>query len=98
MTPPPEQPESSDFIENPLRVRCIEVVELVTHYLDGALDVDDKQSVEAHLAGCEHCTIFVSQIRLTVKLSAAAGQNEPVKLPANFAALSGLVARRAGQQ
>ena len=37
----PEESELSDFIGNPLRVRCVEVVEIVTHYLDNALDARD---------------------------------------------------------
>lgn len=88
------QPEESDFIDNPLRIRCVELVEIVTHYLDGALDDRDQEAVETHLAGCENCVIFVSQIQLTVKLAGAVGQREPTTLPANISELSDLIASR----
>ena len=67
----PKGPESSDFIGNPLRLRCVEVVEIVTHYLDSALDRRDHEAVETHLAGCEDCVVYVSQVRLTIKLASS---------------------------
>ena len=90
----PEGPESSDFIGNPLRVRCVEVVEIVTHYLDNALDARDHEAVDTHLAGCEDCVVYVSQIRLTIKLASATNQRSHVALPANTAELASLIASR----
>ena len=75
-------------------LRCVEVVELVTHYLDDALDERDRAAVEQHLASCEGCVIFVAQIRQTVQLTAAVGRREPVGAPANLGELSALVALR----
>jgi anti-sigma factor RsiW len=46
---------------------CNELVELVTAYLDGALDPDTRARVEAHLADCEGCANYVQQIRETVR-------------------------------
>ena len=86
--------EPDDFVANPLVLRCVEVVELVTHYLDGALDERDHAGFETHLAGCTGCTVFVAQIRRTVELSAAVGNAEPATLPANFTELSTLISRR----
>ena len=90
----PKGPESSDFISNPLRVRCVEVVEIVTHYLDNALDARDHEAVDTHLAGCEDCVVYVSQIRLTIKLASATNQRSHVALPANTAELASLIASR----
>ena len=45
---------------------CQEVVELVTDYLEGALDPDVGADVEAHLATCPGCTTYVEQMRDTV--------------------------------
>ena len=95
-SPPEPSPQHplDDFIRNPLRIRCVEVVEIVTHYLDGALDDRDRAMIETHLAGCENCVVFVSQIRLTVKLAAATSRSEDVELPANTAELARLIANR----
>jgi anti-sigma factor RsiW len=47
-------------------LHCAELVELVTDYLDGALDDEAERRVADHLAGCDGCTTYVDQIRRTV--------------------------------
>jgi anti-sigma factor RsiW len=42
---------------------CRELVELVTDYFEGALSPADRVRFEAHIAGCEHCTTYVEQMR-----------------------------------
>jgi anti-sigma factor RsiW len=49
-------------------IPCVEIVELVTDYLEGALSTRDRQRFEAHLARCEHCTAYVEQMRDTLAL------------------------------
>lgn len=88
------QPESSDFVANPLVLRCVEVVELVTFYLDDALDAPDRQGLEHHIAHCEGCEVFVAQVRRTIALIAEVGRNEPVSPPANLGELSAIIAMR----
>jgi anti-sigma factor RsiW len=44
---------------------CAELVELVTDYLEGALGRRDRARFERHIAGCEHCTAYLDQIRRT---------------------------------
>jgi anti-sigma factor RsiW len=46
---------------------CNELVELVTAYLDGALDPDTRGRVEEHLADCDGCANYVQQFRETVR-------------------------------
>jgi anti-sigma factor RsiW len=46
---------------------CNELVELVTAYLDDALDAETRARVEAHLADCEGCANYVQQFRSTVR-------------------------------
>ena len=48
---------------------CIEVVELVTDYLEGALSRRDRRRFERHLAGCDHCTEYLAQMRETLRLT-----------------------------
>ena len=45
---------------------CDELVELVTEYLDGALDAVTERRVTDHLALCDGCTTYVEQFRTTV--------------------------------
>jgi anti-sigma factor RsiW len=47
-------------------LRCVEVVELVTAYLDGTLDAATRAAVEAHLAVCEPCGVYLEQMRATI--------------------------------
>jgi predicted anti-sigma-YlaC factor YlaD len=46
---------------------CIEVVELVSDYLDGGLDPELRRRVEEHLALCPSCRLYVEQVRDTVR-------------------------------
>ena len=42
------------------------VVELLTDYLDGALDPTTTEGVDAHLAGCAPCATYLAQLRTTI--------------------------------
>ena len=57
---------------------CREAVELMSDYVEGALSKQDTARLEAHLAGCPHCTRYLEQIRATIT---AAGHVEPDDLP-----------------
>lgn len=47
-------------------MNCDEFVELVTAYLDGALDADTRARFTEHLAACDGCDRYLEQIRHTV--------------------------------
>ena len=51
-----------------LQVDCVEVVELVTDYLEGALDASTNAEIEAHLALCGACQIYLDQMRATIDM------------------------------
>jgi anti-sigma factor RsiW len=53
---------------------CRAAVELMTAYLDGAMDVRLRRRFEAHLAACPACEAYLEQMRATV---AALGRLEP---------------------
>ena len=53
-------------------ISCREVVEIVTDYLDGALAPEERMRLEAHLAACDPCRIYVEQIRTTARVVAVA--------------------------
>jgi anti-sigma factor RsiW len=42
------------------------MVELITDYLEGTLSRSQRRRFEAHLAGCEHCTEYLVQMRATI--------------------------------
>jgi anti-sigma factor RsiW len=48
---------------------CQEVVELVTAYLEGALDPADRERFEEHLVFCDGCQNYLEQMRTTVDLT-----------------------------
>ncbi len=50
---------------------CIELVELVSDYVDGALSEDDRAAFEHHLTDCDGCVSYVSQMRETIHLTGA---------------------------
>jgi anti-sigma factor RsiW len=54
-------------VDHTTEIVCRELVELVTDYLEGALDEATRARVEAHLAICEHCTEYVEQMRITTR-------------------------------
>ncbi|MGW1343402.1 anti-sigma factor family protein [Kribbella sp. NPDC002412] len=56
---------------------CAELVELVTAFLDGALDPEAEQRFVQHLASCDGCQTYVDQMRRTI---AEVGQVEPESL------------------
>jgi anti-sigma factor RsiW len=48
---------------------CRDVVEVLSDYLDGALDDDTTHVVETHLAACEGCDRALAQLRETVRVT-----------------------------
>lgn len=57
---------------------CDQLVELVTAFLDGALDADTERLVVDHLAECDGCHTYLDQIRTTVR---GLGELPPGRLP-----------------
>lgn len=50
-------------------IACRELVELVTDYLEGALDRDTLRRVEEHLAHCPGCSAYLDEMRVTIRLT-----------------------------
>lgn len=46
---------------------CIEVVEVVTDYLEGALPARKRRLLEQHLTGCDGCDAYLEQMRRTIE-------------------------------
>ncbi len=90
MTPDPQGPDRDTF-----DIRCVDAVELVTDYLDGALNASDLAAFEAHLVHCEGCTIFVDQIRMTIHLTCATNGTGPKIMPPDLDQLVSRLRQRA---
>jgi len=48
---------------------CQELVELVTDYLEGALDDMHRTAFERHLDGCDGCTGYLAQFQATIRIA-----------------------------
>lgn len=58
-------------------MKCRDVVELMTDYLEGALSAQDRARFEDHIAGCDGCRAYLEQMRETRKVAGRLA-SEPV--------------------
>ena len=47
-------------------IDCNELVELVTDYLDGALNNEDRDRFDRHLQACDGCERYLQQFRASI--------------------------------
>jgi anti-sigma factor RsiW len=47
---------------------CNVLVELVTAYLDGSLDLEDRARFDLHLLECDGCANYLQQFRATIDI------------------------------
>lgn len=48
---------------------CQELTEILTDYLEGVMAPEDRARFNAHLALCEGCVNYVSQMRQTIRVA-----------------------------
>jgi anti-sigma factor RsiW len=60
---------------------CNELVELVTAYLDGSLDVEQRARFDMHLLECDGCENYLQQFRATID---TVGRIQPDELDPTF--------------
>ena len=58
-------------------LRCDHVVEMVTDFLDGALDPADERDLLEHLNGCDGCSTYVEQYRQAVRTLGELSAEDP---------------------
>jgi anti-sigma factor RsiW len=63
---------------------CREVVELVTAYLENALDPVDRERFEEHLVFCDGCEHYLEQMRSTIRLTGRVEDQLPTELQAEL--------------
>lgn len=52
-------------------LRCSELVNVITEWMEGAMPEGRCAELEEHLAICPHCVHYLDQIRFTTRLLAA---------------------------
>lgn len=50
---------------------CRELVEVVTEYLEGAMEPEERLRFEEHLAFCSWCVSYLEQMRETIRVAGA---------------------------
>jgi anti-sigma factor RsiW len=53
-------------VETP-EMRCNELVEVITEYLEGTLPAQDRARFDRHLAKCDGCRAYLDQMRKTIR-------------------------------
>lgn len=61
---------------DPQPLSCPEMVELLTAYLDGAMDEHDQLSFDVHLGLCGGCRTYLDQFRETVRTTGTLAEND----------------------
>jgi predicted anti-sigma-YlaC factor YlaD len=62
-----------DALRARMRISCADATTLLTDYDEGALALEDRVRVAAHLAWCEACAAFLDQLRTTTTALGAWG-------------------------
>jgi len=61
-------------------MKCVDILEKISEYLDKELDPAICKEIENHVKDCEPCIAFVNTMKKTVELFNAQGREEQ-KLP-----------------
>ena len=78
-----ERPALARVMATDVDTTCSALVELVTDYLERALDPAERARVDVHLARCDGCAAYLDGLRTTIAL---AGRIGPDDLPPELVA------------
>jgi anti-sigma factor RsiW len=67
-------------------VTCREFVEVLTDYLEGALDPGQRADIERHIVICRGCSNYAEQMRSTIDLLGRIAAEAPAGEPATATA------------
>lgn len=56
---------------------CKEFVEVLTDYIEDALDATERAAIERHIVICRGCSNYVEQMRGTIDLLGRSAADEP---------------------
>jgi anti-sigma factor RsiW len=57
-------------------VNCSELVGLVTDYLEGSMHADERARFDEHVSGCDGCTTYLEQFRITIRLTGMLSEDQ----------------------
>lgn len=60
---------------------CQQITEVVTDYLEGKMGLMDRVRFQMHLGMCKHCRAYLDQMKQTVMMVAAEGQQAAAPMP-----------------
>jgi anti-sigma factor RsiW len=60
--------DDNDVIRADLKISCADALELMTDLLEGALSSGDAERMRAHLEGCEACSVYLDQLKATIRI------------------------------
>ena len=63
-------------------ISCIDLVELLTEYLEGSMAAAEAERLDAHLAKCSGCTSVLVQFREVIRLAGRLGKDAVARLDA----------------
>lgn len=58
-------------------LRCVQFVELITDWMEGALDDAERSRVEEHVVICSYCAVYLTQLRQTAAVLAELDESPP---------------------
>jgi len=58
------------------KLRCREILDKLSEYIDAELDPSLCDEIEAHMAGCNPCVAFMSTLKKTVVLYKCCAERE----------------------
>lgn len=61
------------------QLKCREMFERLSEYIDGELDAKLLECFDEHLRGCEPCQAFIATLRKTVELCRESGSDAPAQ-------------------
>lgn len=62
-------------------VTCKEFVEVLTVYLEGALDASERAEIERHIVICRGCATYAAQMRTTIDVLGRLGAGDAADPP-----------------
>jgi len=68
-------------------LRCQEVVELLTAYLEDTMPPAERVALEQHLLDCRGCLSYLEQLRTTIRLTGRLRLTEEAVPPQTMASL-----------
>ena len=58
------------------QMRCEQLVEIVTDYLEDSLSARDRLVFEAHIDACHGCRHHLDQVRMTIQVVGSLGEDD----------------------